>query len=280
MSDKLSDDERARIRAAVIEECAKVCERTYAKDAFHFELGTACAAGIRALAASTAPAINMPPLNDAMRAVLTNENCVYGTPDELYAALVKAAPAIPADDPVGVPRALLASLVDDVEEYAGRHSFREREQEVRAREIARARVILAAPAISESEDALRDAEAGFEAFANSYDHDSNEWLDMDAQQTFIHGWKAAIKAGQYVSESQDSSNDNQFFAGICVALQVLTTHDQGVIWKDIVKACGVDDLLQYAANVEPEEWRLAGFAHFARRELGRRKPAARKGEKS
>ncbi|MBU9378739.1 hypothetical protein [Burkholderia gladioli] len=46
------------------------------------------------LAASPAPAINMPPLNNAMRAVLTNENCIYGTPDELYAALVKAAPAI------------------------------------------------------------------------------------------------------------------------------------------------------------------------------------------
>lgn len=44
--------------------------------------------------ASPAPAITMPPLNDAMRAVLTNENCIYGTPDELYAALVKAAPAI------------------------------------------------------------------------------------------------------------------------------------------------------------------------------------------
>ncbi|MGZ7173845.1 Lar family restriction alleviation protein [Burkholderia gladioli] len=44
--------------------------------------------------ASPAPAITMPTLNDAMRAVLTNENCVYGTPDELYAALVNAAPAI------------------------------------------------------------------------------------------------------------------------------------------------------------------------------------------
>ncbi|PRE88436.1 hypothetical protein C6Q13_10830 [Burkholderia gladioli] len=74
-----------------------------------------------------------------------------------FAALLAAspAPAIRAVDPVAVPRALLASLVDDVEEYAGRHSFREREQEVRAREIARARVILAAPAISESEDAAR-----------------------------------------------------------------------------------------------------------------------------
>ncbi|WP_186065073.1 Lar family restriction alleviation protein [Burkholderia gladioli] len=44
--------------------------------------------------ASSAPAITMPPLNDAMRAVLTNENCIYGTPEELYAALVEAAPAI------------------------------------------------------------------------------------------------------------------------------------------------------------------------------------------
>ncbi|WP_186153417.1 Lar family restriction alleviation protein [Burkholderia gladioli] len=43
---------------------------------------------------SPAPAITMPTLNDAMRAVLANEHCVYGTPDELYAALVKAAPAI------------------------------------------------------------------------------------------------------------------------------------------------------------------------------------------
>ncbi|MBA1366799.1 hypothetical protein [Burkholderia gladioli] len=136
----------------------------------------ACVAAATAYLASPAPAIPMPPLNDAMRAIMTNENCIYGTPDELYAALGRAAPAI--------------------------------------------------------------------------------------------------------SESEDASDCNQFFAGICVALQVLTTHDQGVIWKDIVKACGVDDLLQYAANVEPEEWQLAGFAHFARRELGRRKPAARKGEKS
>ncbi|WP_186194433.1 hypothetical protein [Burkholderia gladioli] len=57
----------------------------------------------RLLAASPAPAITMPTLNDAMRAVLTNENCIYGTPDELYAALVMAAlvmaaPAIPALD--------------------------------------------------------------------------------------------------------------------------------------------------------------------------------------
>lgn len=40
--------ERA-VEAAAIERCANVCESTYAKDAFHFELGTACAKAIRAL---------------------------------------------------------------------------------------------------------------------------------------------------------------------------------------------------------------------------------------
>ncbi|WP_186130156.1 hypothetical protein [Burkholderia gladioli] len=62
----------------------------------------------RLLAASPAPAITMPPLNDAMRAVLTNENCIYGTPDELYAALVKAAPAISeSEDAIQAVRVVL-----------------------------------------------------------------------------------------------------------------------------------------------------------------------------
>ncbi|WP_186122287.1 hypothetical protein [Burkholderia gladioli] len=70
------------------------------------------------------------------------------------------APAIPADDCALVPRGLLASLVDDVEEYAGRHNFRERERETRAREIASARAILAAPAISESDVLIVPARVG------------------------------------------------------------------------------------------------------------------------
>lgn len=37
------------------------------------------------------PQNTMPPLNDAMRAVLLNEHCVYGSADELYSALCKAA---------------------------------------------------------------------------------------------------------------------------------------------------------------------------------------------
>ncbi|WP_257765115.1 hypothetical protein [Burkholderia glumae] len=80
MSDKLSDDERARIRAVTIEECAKVCE-AYAADQWSLYKGRApytgneagradpdaqgrsdgadvCAERIRALAASPAPAIS------------------------------------------------------------------------------------------------------------------------------------------------------------------------------------------------------------------------------
>lgn len=39
---------------------------------------------------SDAAQATMPPLTDAMRAVLRNENCIYGTEDELYTALCEA----------------------------------------------------------------------------------------------------------------------------------------------------------------------------------------------
>lgn len=38
-----------QVRRETVEACAEVAETTYAKDAFHFELGTACARAIRAL---------------------------------------------------------------------------------------------------------------------------------------------------------------------------------------------------------------------------------------
>ena len=65
---------------------------------------------------------------------------------------------------------------------------------------------------------------------------------------------------------------NDFNAGICVALQVVAAADSGVIWAEIVKAAGVDELLNYAANEEPDEWDLAGFAKYARIELKRNRP--------
>lgn len=44
-----------------------------------------------ARARATAPQATMPLLTDAMRAVLRNENCIYGSEDELYTALCAAA---------------------------------------------------------------------------------------------------------------------------------------------------------------------------------------------
>ncbi|HDR8927271.1 TPA: hypothetical protein QDA78_003698 [Burkholderia vietnamiensis] len=42
-------------REAIIEECASIAERTYAKDAFRFELGTEAARAIRALKTAPTP---------------------------------------------------------------------------------------------------------------------------------------------------------------------------------------------------------------------------------
>jgi hypothetical protein len=44
-------------REAIIEECAEIAERTYAKDAFRFELGTEAARAIRAIKAASAPSL-------------------------------------------------------------------------------------------------------------------------------------------------------------------------------------------------------------------------------
>ncbi|WP_208455243.1 DUF3850 domain-containing protein [Burkholderia gladioli] len=75
-------------------------------------------------------------------------------------------------------------------------------------------------------------------------------------------------------QTADDSSDKSFFAGVCVALQVITAFDQGVMWAELVRACGTDELLQYAAHVEPEEWKLAGFEKYAFDELRKKKPKA------
>jgi hypothetical protein len=64
----------------------------------------------------------------------------------------------------------------------------------------------------------------------------------------------------------------EFRTGICVALQVITSFDCGVIWAELVRTAGEDAMLKHAALVEPEEWGLAGFSKYAKSELGRRKP--------
>jgi len=82
----------------------------------------------------------------------------------------------------------------------------------------------------------------------------------------------ALAARQPVGEHGEG---DEFLAGICVALQCVTAQDSGVLWAEIVRAVGVDDLLQYATFIEPEEWDLAGFSTYASIELGRRKPRSK-----
>jgi len=67
---------------------------------------------------------------------------------------------------------------------------------------------------------------------------------------------------------------DDFFAGICVALQIITSMDNSVLWDEVVRAAGQERLLQYATFTEPDEWELAGFQKYARR-LGFKKPTSR-----
>lgn len=74
------------------------------------------------------------------------------------------------------------------------------------------------------------------------------------------------------AQSEPKTADDDFLLGVCVALQTVTSMDCGVTWRQIVESVGVDDILYYAAWIEPEEWELAGFARYARRELRRGQP--------
>ena len=65
---------------------------------------------------------------------------------------------------------------------------------------------------------------------------------------------------------------DDFLAGICVALQCVTAEDNGVLWREIVETAGVESMLRYATFVEPDEWKLAGFARYAKNELHRARP--------
>ncbi len=84
--------------------------------------------------------------------------------------------------------------------------------------------------------------------------------------------EAALAARQPVGEHGES---DEFLAGVCVALQCVTAQDCGVLWAEIVRAVGVDDLLQYATFIEPAEWDLAGFSTYALPELNRRRPRSK-----
>ncbi|WP_208456721.1 hypothetical protein [Burkholderia gladioli] len=103
---------------------------------------------------------------------------------------------------------------------------------------------------------------------------NREGMDEDAR--IVRGMKPGYppKRNEPATADERAARDDGFFAGVCVALQVITAFDQGVMWAELVRACGTDELLQYAAHVEPEEWQLAGFEKYAFNELRKKKPKA------
>ncbi|WP_257835047.1 ead/Ea22-like family protein [Burkholderia glumae] len=105
-------------------------------------------------------------------------------------------------------------------------------------------------------------------------------FDTASERAFKpHAWvleamRAAINFDRKMNRAAVSPvmASEHFYAGVCVSLQVITSFYDGVMWADLVRACGVDALLQYAAHIEPQEWELAGFQKYALNELGKAKP--------
>lgn len=86
----------------------------------------------------------------------------------------------------------------------------------------------------------------------------------------------ALASAPVAGEAELNTERNLGFnAGICVALQVVTSMDCGVTWREIVTVAGKKEMLDYAANVAPEEWELAGFKTYAMSEMNERKPRKR-----
>jgi len=73
----------------------------------------------------------------------------------------------------------------------------------------------------------------------------------------------------------EAAERDDFLKGVCVALTCVTSMDCGVTWREIVTTAGVDELFNYAAFIEPDEWELAGFAKYAMQEFERGKPRKR-----
>jgi hypothetical protein len=66
--------------------------------------------------------------------------------------------------------------------------------------------------------------------------------------------------------------DDAFMGGVCASLALVTAHGEATVWREIVRSVGTDNLLNYSANVNPEDWDLAGFSKYAQAELGKGKP--------
>jgi len=120
----------------------------------------------------------------------------------------------------------------------------------------------------------QDALASLPLYRLADDANGNRGLHRDDTGSWVklQDVERAIAARQPVGEHGEG---DEFLAGVCLALQCVTAQDSGVLWAEIVRAVGVDDLLQYATFTEPAEWDLAGFSTYASTELNRRRPRSK-----
>ncbi|ADU66179.1 hypothetical protein Selin_1445 [Desulfurispirillum indicum S5] len=63
-------------------------------------------------------------------------------------------------------------------------------------------------------------------------------------------------------------NEKDFYAGICVALQIVAQRGECVIWREIAGSVSEERLRKYVTEIEPTEYEVAGFSRFAKTELG------------
>lgn len=101
---------------------------------------------------------------------------------------------------------------------------------------------------------------------------AGDWSEAEMLTKMIDDWIDEL--GTTKKDAVKEAERKSFNAGVCVSLACVMAQDSGVLWKEIVRTCGEDELLRYAAIEEPEEWQLAGFAKYARNELRRNKPRA------
>jgi hypothetical protein len=88
-------------------------------------------------------------------------------------------------------------------------------------------------------------------------------------KAILERYPCAFLDAQHAAQSRWGDG---LMAGVCVALAVVTAHDDATTWGEIVKSAGINNALNYAANVNSEEWELAGFGKYAQSELGQGKP--------
>jgi hypothetical protein len=107
----------------------------------------------------------------------------------------------------------------------------------------------------------------------------------DSQTRAVFGVGAEARAGEveasgrrpesdWVDSLQHAieSKENDFLGGVCASLAVVTAHGEATVWREIVRSVGTESLLNYAANVNPEDWDQGGFSKYAQAELGKGKP--------